>query len=86
MSELTNLTPLLAFWDHSPVIATWWAATGTIHQTFLLHTAERTYALRVYRYTANDRWRIVCEHALSAFVAAQSLPANVHAVFVVQAS
>ena len=75
MRELTDVIPLLAFWDSSPVVAAWRAATGTIHTTFLLQTAERTYALRAYRYTTTDRWRIGCEHALSTFVAAHGLPA-----------
>lgn len=54
-------------WQRSP--------HGAIHHTFLITTADRSYALRAYRYTADDRWRIEREHALIAYIRSQGLPA-----------
>jgi len=62
-------------WDLSPILSSVQAETGTIHRTFLLKTATGNYALRAYRYKAEDRWRIACEHALIAYVQAHHLPA-----------
>ncbi|HEU5229596.1 MAG TPA: phosphotransferase [Ktedonobacteraceae bacterium] len=62
-------------WNLASILATWTPETGTIHRTLLLKTATANYALRAYRYTAEERWRVVCEHALIAYVREHNLPA-----------
>lgn len=69
------LSNLRRAWKLSPILSTWTPDTGTIHRTLLLKTTDGNYALRAYRYTADERWRISCEHALTAYVQAHGLPA-----------
>lgn len=69
------LSDVYRAWKLSPLLSTWTPETGTIHQTLLLETTDGRYALRAYRYTAAERWRISCEHALIAYVQAHGLPA-----------
>lgn len=69
------LSDLRRAWNLPPILSTWTPATGTIHRTLLLKTAHGSYALRAYRYTTDECWRILCEHALTAYVRARGLPA-----------
>lgn len=63
-------------WQLPPIRASWPPETGTVHQTRLFATDDgQRYAWRIYRYPAEDRERIVQEHALSVFVRAHGLPA-----------
>lgn len=72
---MLELTTLCQIWQLPPILSTWNPDSGSVHQTLLLATATGNYALRAYRYDAQDRWRIVCEHTLIAYVRAQGLPA-----------
>lgn len=74
---MLDLSDLCQAWRLPAILATWIPETGTIHNTLLLRTTERSYALRAYRYTADERWRIVNEHALLAYLAAHGLPVPV---------
>lgn len=69
------LSDLCSAWKLSPVLSAWTPETGTIHRTLLLKTADGSYALRAYRYTADKRWRILGEHALIIYAQAHGLPA-----------
>ncbi|GCE14384.1 phosphotransferase [Tengunoibacter tsumagoiensis] len=69
------LSDLRRTWNLPPILSTWTPATGTIHRTLLLKTTHGSYALRAYRYTADECWRIRCEHTLIAYVQACGLPA-----------
>lgn len=62
-------------WNLAPLLTTRTPETGTIHQTLLLETVDGRYALRTYRYTYEERWRVVVEHELSAYAYARGLPA-----------
>ncbi len=66
-----------AAWKLKPILSTWKPDNGTIHTTLLFSTIEGKYALRAYRYKADDRWKIVAEHTLIAYVASKGLPAIV---------
>ena len=72
---MIDLANICRAWNLSPVLSSVQAETGTIHRTFLLKTISGKYALRAYRYTAEERWRIVCEHNLIAYVRDHNLPA-----------
>lgn len=72
---MLDLADLRRAWKLSPILSTWTPETGTIHHTLLLKTVDGNYALRAYRYTTEERWRILCEHALSAYVQSHDLPA-----------
>ncbi|GHO51396.1 phosphotransferase enzyme family protein [Ktedonospora formicarum] len=69
------LSDLRHAWKLSPILSTWTPATGTIHRTLLLKTSNGNYALRAYRYTSDEHWRILCEHALTTYVKTHGLPA-----------
>lgn len=64
-------------WKLPPILSSRLAETGTIHRTVLLETAERNYALRAYRYTAEEYERIISEHAIISYVQEQGLPVPV---------
>ncbi len=66
---------LCAAWKLAPILASWKPDAGTIHGTLLFKTIHGSYALRAYRYSADERWRIECEHALIAYATSQCLPA-----------
>jgi Ser/Thr protein kinase RdoA (MazF antagonist) len=74
LSDL-DLAALCEHWNLSPVLNTAIPESGTIHCTRLLTTHRSRYALRAYRYSPNDRWRIDCEHALIAYVRERGVPA-----------
>lgn len=71
---MLDLSDLCRSWKLSPILAAWLPESGTIHYTLLLKTAEGNYALRAYRYTAAERWRIVNEHAVVSYIQAQGFP------------
>lgn len=75
MTLVIDPSDICRAWDLPPILSSVQAETGTIHRTFLLKTAMKNYALRAYRYNAEDRWRIVYEHDLIAYVRAHDLPA-----------
>ncbi|WP_220196428.1 phosphotransferase enzyme family protein [Ktedonospora formicarum] len=68
------LSDLRRAWNLSPILSTWTPETGTIHRILLLKTIEGSYALRAYRYTPDECWRISCEHALIAYAQTHGLP------------
>ncbi len=71
-----DLDAVRAAWRLPSIRTSWSPETGTIHQTRLFATDDgQRYAWRVYRYMAEEHERILQEHALSAFVRAQGLPA-----------
>lgn len=71
---MMNLTDLCAAWQLAPILRTWTPDTGTVHQTLLFSTVDGAYALRAYRYTTDDRRKIVSEHAIIAFSQSHGLP------------
>jgi homoserine kinase type II len=74
MKFMLDLSDLRRVWQLPPILTTWTPETGTIHRTLLLKTIQGSYALRAYRYGVDDRWRIVCEHAVIAYGQAHGLP------------
>ncbi|MEO9029121.1 MAG: phosphotransferase [Ktedonobacteraceae bacterium] len=73
---MLDLDAVRAAWQLPPILTSWSPETGTVHSTVLFSTSNgQRYAWRVYRYTEEERERIVQEHALCAFVHAHGLPA-----------
>lgn len=74
---MLDLSALCRAWNLPSILSTWTPETGTIHQTLLLKTTAKSYALRAYRYASAERGRIENEHALIAYAQAHGLPALV---------
>ncbi|HEY4386831.1 MAG TPA: phosphotransferase, partial [Ktedonobacteraceae bacterium] len=72
---MLDLTTIQETWHLSPILSTHVPTTGTIHQTLLLTTASTAYALRAYRFSQEERYRIEYEHDLIHYAIAQGLPA-----------
>ena len=75
MYIVITIDALCAAWKLAPILTSWKPDAGTIHSTLLFKTTNGAYALRAYRYSADERWRIECEHALIVYATSQGLPA-----------
>ncbi len=72
---MLDLPTIQHAWHLAPITSTRNPETGTVHQTLLITTTTAAYALRAYRFTQEQRWRIEYEHELIQYVASQGLPA-----------
>ncbi|GCE09711.1 phosphotransferase enzyme family protein [Dictyobacter aurantiacus] len=72
---MLDMIDLQEAWNLPPVRVTWKPDSGTIHRTVLLRTGQVNYALRAYRYSNEQRWKIEGEHAIIAHVQQHGLPA-----------
>lgn len=70
-----DLHTLVRAWDLGAIYAIRVPSTGTMHQTFLLDTAQGQRVLRAYR--PCERSRVEREHAVIAYAAQQRLPVMV---------